>query len=370
MTTPTRKIIHIDMDCFYAAVEIRDNPSLADKPVAVGGSADERGVLCTCNYIARKFKVRSAMATAYAKRLCPDLIVLPVNMEKYREIAYVIRDIFREFTSLVEPLSLDEAYLDVTGSSHCQGSATLIAKAIRQKIWDTTQLTASAGVSSNKLLAKIASGWNKPNGLFVIRPQEINSFMQNLAVDELYGVGKVTAKKLHQLGIKTCADLQKIALLDLKNYFGDKGGDRLYEQCRGIDHRNVEPNRMRKSLSVEQTFLHDIEIDAHCFDLLRELYDSLIIRLEKYTANRHIKNQCVKIKLSNFKVITIERSSQQVNFALYEQLLREIADRSYGKIRLMGMGVHFADTDCFDSSIRPVGHLPPGEEGILKSTLK
>lgn len=343
MSNSSRKIIHIDMDCFYAAVEIRDNPSLADKPVAVGGLAEERGVLCTCNYIARKFKVRSAMATAYAKKLCPDLIILPVNMNKYREIAYTIRNIFLEFTSLVEPLSLDEAYLDVTHCSHYQGSATLIAKAIRQKIWDTVQLTASAGVSSNKLLAKIASGWNKPNGLFVIRPQEIDQFIQILPVNELFGVGKVTAKKLHQLRIKTCADLQKFSLFDLKNYFGEKGSNRLYEQCRGIDNRSVEPNRRRKSLSVEQTFKYDIDINEHSYTVLQELYDSLMVRLKKYTDNRPIKNQCIKIKLSNFKLITMERVSREINFSLYEQLLSEMANRCYGKIRLMGIGVNFID---------------------------
>lgn len=335
-----KKIIHIDMDCFYAAVEIRDNPSLADKPVAVGGLAEERGVLCTCNYIARKFKVRSAMATAYAKRLCPDLIILPVNMNKYREVAHLIRGIFREFTELVEPLSLDEAYLDVTHASHCQGSATLMAKAIRQKIWDTVKLAASAGVSSNKLLAKIASGWNKPNGLFVIRPQDIDHFMKNLSVNELYGVGKVTAKKLYQLGAKTCSDLQKISLFELEDHFGEKGGHRLYEQCRGIDNRSVEANRIRKSLSVEQTFKQDICLDDS-FPILSELYALLIARLKKYTADRPIKNQCIKIKLSNFKVITLERSCQAINFSLYEQLLSEIVMRQYGKIRLMGIGVHF-----------------------------
>lgn len=336
-----RKIIHIDMDCFYAAVEIRDNPSLANKPVAVGGSADERGVLCTCNYIARKFKVKSAMATAYAKRLCPDLIVLPVNMNKYREVAQVIHDIFREFTPLVEPLALDEAYLDVTHSPYHQGSATLIAKDIRQKIWDTVKLSASAGVSSNKLLAKIASGWNKPNGLFVIRPQDIDNFIKNLSVDELYGVGKVRAKKLHHLGLKTCLDLQKVALQDLINYFGEKGGNRLYEQSRGIDERLVEPNRVRKSLSVEQTFKQDLGLDEACISVLGELYNRLIVRIRKYASDRYIKNQHAKIKLSNFKQITIERSCNEINLPLYEQLFLDILKRQYGKIRLMGIGVHF-----------------------------
>ena len=341
LSNVTRKIIHIDMDCFYAAVEIRDNPSLADKPVAVGGSVEERSVLCTCNYIARKFKVRSAMATAYAKRLCPDLIVLPVNMQKYREVSEIIRAIFLEVTPLVEPLSLDEAYLDVTDSPHYQGSATLIANAIRQKIFDTVNLTASAGVSTNKLLAKIASGWNKPNGLFVIRPENIVSFMKNLPVDELYGVGKVTAKKLHELGLKTCADLQAMSLIELIDHFSEKSGNRLYEQCRGIDNREVEPNRIRKSLSVEQTFKQDIDMDNQCLSILHELYDSLTARLKRQCENRPIKNQCIKIKLSDFKIITLERVSQAVDFPLYENLLFELINRSYGKIRLMGIGVHF-----------------------------
>jgi DNA polymerase-4 len=339
----SRKIIHIDMDCFYAAVEIRDNPTLADKPVAVGGTAIERGVLCTCNYIARKFKVRSAMSTAYAQRLCPDLIVLPVNMQKYREVSEIIRAIFLEFTTLVEPLSLDEAYLDVTNVAYCQGSATLIAKAIQQKIFDTVNLTASAGVSTNKLLAKIASGSKKPNGLFVIRPQEIDAFMKHLPVAELYGVGKVTAKKLHALGLKTCTHLQKIPLNTLIEHFGEKGGNRLYEYCRGIDHRSVEPNRIRKSLSVEQTFQEDIPMNKDCLSILHELYDALIARLKRYGEHRPIKNQCIKIKLSNFKVITLERASESIDLSFYQNLLFELISRSYGKIRLMGIGVHFAE---------------------------
>lgn len=336
-----RKIIHIDMDCFYAAIEIRDNPTLADKPVAVGGSADERGVLCTCNYIARKFKVRSAMSTAYAKRLCPDLIVLPVNMQKYQQASEIIRSIFLEFTPLVEPLSLDEAYLDVTNAPYFQNSATLIAQAIRQKIFETVNLTASAGISTNKLLAKIASGWNKPNGSFVIHPRNINNFMKNLPVSELYGVGKVTAQKLHGLGLKTCPDLQAVSLPELIHYFGEKGGHRLYEQCRGIDNRSVEPNRVRKSLSVETTFKQDIDLSASTLPM-RELYDALIARLKKYDEHRQIKNQCIKIKLSDFKIVTLERSSQAVSFSLYEQLLSELINRSYGKIRLIGIGVHFS----------------------------
>jgi DNA polymerase-4 len=224
---------------------------------------------------------------------------------------------------------------------HYHGSATLIANAIRQKIFDTVHLTASAGVSINKLLAKIASGWNKPNGIFVIHPRDINVFMKNLPVDELYGVGKVTANKLHELGLKTCSDLQVVSLIELIDHFSEKTGNRLYEQCRGIDNREVEPNRIRKSLSVEQTFKQDIIMDSQCLVILRELYDSLMARLKRHSEHRPIKNQCIKTKLSDFKIVTLERSSQMIDFSLYENLLFELISRSYGKIRLMGIGVHF-----------------------------
>lgn len=339
-TQKLRKIIHIDMDCFYAAIEIRDNPTLADKPVAVGGQAHERSVLCTCNYIARKFGVRSAMASAFAKRLCPDLIILPVNMPKYREASEQIQQIFTEYTSLVEPLSLDEAYLDVSDASHCQGSATWMANEIRQKIWSTTHLTASAGVAPNKFLAKIASGWNKPNGLFVIRPQEIENFVKGLAVEELFGVGKVTAEKLHGLGLKTCFDLQKLSLNQLTNHFG-KLGKQLFEQSRGIDYRQVEPNRIRKSLSVERTFLHDIKLSENCDDILKELYKMLVYRIEEQEPERKIKNVYIKVKSRDFKVSTFERASHEIHLFEFQKLFAEFARREDFYIRLLGVGVHF-----------------------------
>jgi DNA polymerase IV len=337
---PTRKIIHVDMDCFYAAIEIRDNPALANKPVAVGGAPDKRGVICTCNYVARKYGVHSAMATASAYRRCRDLIVLPVNIAKYKQVAKRIHAIFREFTDLVEPLSLDEAYLDVTDAMHCRGSATLIAKEIRKRIWDVENLTASAGVAPNKFLAKIASGWKKPNGLFVIRPAEIENFIKNLAVDELFGVGKVTAEKLHNLGLKTCTDLQKFSLNELTDRFG-KFGQQLYNQCRGIDHRSVNPNRIRKSLSVERTFPQDIDNLDHCLQSLAELYIRLEQRIHDAAPNHPIKNQFIKIKFNDFKLTTVEVISTEINIACYQQLLREVCMREQKAIRLLGLGVHF-----------------------------
>lgn len=340
----SRKIIHIDMDCFYAAIEIRDNPSLENYPVAVGGKPEERSVLCTCNYIARKFGVRSAMSSAYALRLCPDLIILPVNMQKYREASNLIHEIFQEYTPLIEPLSLDEAYLDVSNSSHCQGSATWIAQEIRKKIFSETQLTASAGIAPNKFLAKIASGWNKPNGQFVIRPQDIENFVKDLSVEELFGVGKVTAEKLHKFGLKTCSDIQKYTLNELTDHFG-KLGKQLYEQSRGIDNRVVDPNRIRKSLSVERTFINDIDLTSDCEPILNDLYNLLMTRLQKYAPDRQIKNQYIKIKSSDFKLSTLERSCIEPTFSEFQKLFSELANREISSMRLLGLGVHFVNED-------------------------
>lgn len=337
---PQRKIIHVDMDCFYVAVEIRDNPSLENKPVAVGGAADQRGVLCTCNYIARQYGIRSAMATAYAYRLCHDLIVLPVNMNKYRETAKIIHGIFREFTDLIEPLSLDEAYLDVTNSPLFNGSATLIANEIRKRIVDTVKITASAGAAPNKFLAKIASGWKKPNGLFVIPPKDVADFVKSLPVKKLFGVGKVTAEKLNKLGFNLCSDLYTISLPELTAQFG-KLGKQLYEQSRGIDNRPVEPNRIRKSLSVEQTFKKDINTPEECTSVINDLYKRLIQRLNNLDTQPPIKNQYLKIKYSDFKLTTIERMCHSPDLIQYQNLLSEVGIESSTSIRLLGLGVHF-----------------------------
>jgi DNA polymerase-4 len=342
---PPRKIIHVDMDCFYAAIEIRDSPSLAELPVAVGGSAqDRRGVLCTCNYIARKFGVRSAMPTSQAYRLCPDLIVLPVNMYKYKAAATIIHSIFSEYTPLVEPLSLDEAYLDVTDSSFCQGSATLIAKEIREKIFERVNITASAGVAPNKFLAKIASGWKKPNGLFVIRPADIEAFVIDLPVKELFGVGKVTAEKLHALNLKTCGDLQKVSLLELTEQFG-KLGKHLHLNSFGIDDRLVNPNRIRKSLSVEETFSKDISSLENCSAIVEELFERLLRRLNDSDLNYPIKNQFIKVKYSDFKQTTLERISNTVELSQFKKLLSTIENKDNKPIRLLGLGVHFQTED-------------------------
>lgn len=349
-----RKIIHIDMDCFYAAVEVRDNPEFKNLPVAVGGSSQSRGVLCTCNYIARKYGIHSAMPTSQAYRLCPDLVVLPVNMDKYRAISKQIRSIFFDYTYLVETLALDEAYLDVTATTKLQGSATLIAQEIRHRIWQQHQLTASAGVSVNKFLAKVAGKINKPNGLYVLTPDKIEQFLIKLPITDLFGVGKVTATKLHAMGIHFCSQLYDISKEELVLTFGKFGGV-LYNQCRGLDERDVNPNRERKSLSVETTVVEDISSFVGCIKVLHQLYERLLRRLElNQQYNQEIKNYFIKIKFNNFKQVTKELSTFPVsdisgkNEDSIEHLI--IALKNIYKIhqgipvRLIGIGVNFKST--------------------------
>ncbi len=251
-----RKIIHIDMDAFYASVEQLDNPALRGKPVAVGGSR-ERGVVAAASYEARNFGVRSAMPSKLAKRKCPDLIFVKPHFSRYKEISEQIRAIFFEYTNLVEPLSLDEAYLDVTYTKRGKPSATLIANEIRRRIFIETGLTASAGVSYNKFLAKVASDVKKPNGMFVVTPEKAQEFIDQLEIRKFYGIGKVTAEKLNKMGIWIGSDLKKLDRIELVQLFG-KAGNYFYEICRGEDHRPVEPERERKSVGAEQTFSIDL----------------------------------------------------------------------------------------------------------------
>ena len=222
-----RKIIHVDMDCFYAQVELRDRPELRGKPVAVGGCPDNRGVISTADYVARKYGVRSAMSAAYAMKICPHLTIIHQGFQKYKLESEKIREVFCRYTNLIEPLSLDEAFLDVTESTECEGSATFLARKIRSEIFAETGLTASAGIASNKFLAKIASDWKKPNGQFTVHPNDIDKFMVDLKVEKIFGVGKVTAKKMNSLGIYTCYDLQGLSHSDLIRNFGKWGGETL-----------------------------------------------------------------------------------------------------------------------------------------------
>ena len=243
------KFIHCDCDCFFAAVEMRDDPALRGLPVAVGGDSTRRGVISTCNYEARRYGVRSAMATATALRRCRDLIVIPVNMDKYRAASRQVLAIFAEYTDLIEPLSLDEAYLDVTNSTACRGSATLIAQEIRTRVREEVGITISAGIAPNKFLAKVASEWRKPDGQFVVTPPMVPEFVRALPIQKIHGVGDVTARKMQLMGINTCADLQTLPLQELIERFGSFG-ERLYALSRGQDDRPVRTDQARKSISV------------------------------------------------------------------------------------------------------------------------
>lgn len=301
MQGQSRKIIHADMDAFYASVEIRENPSLKGKPVVVGGSPDSRGVVCAASYEARKFGVRSAIPCSVAKRLCPSAVFLYPNFPLYKSVSDQIRGIFLEYTDLVEPLSLDEAYLDVTENKISETSATRIAEAIKKNVREQVGLTVSCGVSYNKFLAKIASDWKKPDGLFVIRPQEASGFLENLPIGKFYGVGKVTEAKMKSLGVHTGRDLLGLSKLEMVGHFG-KAGSFYYEIVRGIDRRRVNPHHERKSVAIEDTFSRDTAIQAELLDRIRELADGLAGRIQKNSAQG--RSLTVKIKYSDFLLKT------------------------------------------------------------------
>ena len=336
-----RKIIHIDMDYFFAQVEERENPELKGRPVAIGGDYGGRGVLSTSNYEARKFGVKSAMPTRQAMKLCPHLILVPSNFEKYREASKAIFEVFKGFTRKIQSVSLDEAFLDVTDCKKFNNDAIEIAREIKRRIYGKTQLTASAGVSYNKLLAKIASDLNKPNGISVIIPHHVEKNISHFNVRKIWGVGKVTDVKMKEYGIRTFGDLQKYKKLDLVNLFGDFGAS-LYEYCRGIDNSIVEGNGERKSLSVEHTFQTDISCRDDLIIKLETCYNELLERLQKVT-DRHIKTIQVKIKYADFSTTTIEAKSD-LCFNSYKNLFLRRYDLGDKSIRLLGTGVKFFST--------------------------
>lgn len=300
-----RKIIHVDMDAFYASVEQRDNPELRGKPVAVGG-ARERGVVAAASYEARKFGVRSAMPSVTARRKCPDLIFVKPRFDVYKQVSLQIRAIFLRYTPIIEPLSLDEAYLDVTDNLQGIGSATEIAKRIRAEIRAETQLTASAGVSYNKFLAKLASDHRKPDGLFVITPAIGPGFVEGLTVERIHGVGPATAAKMNRLGILTALDLRAKDLAFLRTHFG-KAGLHYYNICRGIDHRPVHADRVRKSVGAETTFSRDLA----SFDEMKAELAPLIEKVWRYCVSSGMRARTVtlKVKFADFQIITRSRTS-------------------------------------------------------------
>ncbi|MCC4818459.1 DNA polymerase IV [Vibrio lentus] len=335
-----RKIIHVDMDCFYAAVEMRDNPAYRNRPLAVGGHEKQRGVLSTCNYEARKFGIRSAMPTGKALQLCPNLLVVPGRMQVYVEISKKIREIFSRYTALIEPLSLDEAFLDVTESTLCHGSATLIAESIRRDIWNELNLTASAGVAPIKFLAKVASDMNKPNGQFVIPPQDVQAVIDDLPLEKIPGVGKVSIEKLHLAGLFTCKDIKGADYRDLLLKFGRQGAS-LWKRSHGIDEREVIIERERKSVGVERTFTQNISTYAECWQVIEDkLFPELETRLEKASPSKAIIKQGIKLKFADFQQTTIEHIHASLDREHFKELLSEILKRQQGReIRLLGLSV-------------------------------
>jgi DNA polymerase-4 len=337
-----RKIIHFDMDAYYASIEIRDNPSLKDKPVVIGGNADSRGVVCTASYEARKFGIRSAMASAHAAKLCPHAIFIRPNFEKYLAVTRQIQEIFKKYTPLVEPISLDEAYLDVTHNE--QGLyATKIARLIQNEIFEKTQLTGSAGIAPNKMLAKIASDMNKPNGLTVILPEQVHAFMETLPLRKINGIGPVTEKSLAAKGFTLCRDLWPYSLAELEEKIGNHRSVWLYERARGVDDRQVEIDRIRKSLGSEDTFATDIldmgllknELEKICYDVMESLN------------RKQIKGKTVtlKVKYHDFTRITraqtLEEAVESAEnlIQITKGMLESKTEAGKKRIRLLGVSV-------------------------------
>ncbi len=338
-----KKIIHIDMDCFFAAVECRDDPAVADKPVAVSGQSG-RSVLTTCNYEARKFGCRSAMPLFKALKLCPHLVVKPIRFDAYRAESKKIRAIFARYAEKIEPLSLDEAFLDV---SHRPEYAWEIAKLIRKEIWEECQLTASAGISFNKMLAKISSDWKKPNGQFAVTPDQVAAFMKDLPLRKIPGVGPKSEAKLKGLGFVTCGELQEVSLNKMYQLFGNTWGPELYKLCRGEDDREVDTTRFRKSLSNESTYAEDLETLEACEAELPELVEELKEDLDKRKDKEPVWKLYLKLKFSDFKSTTRERISDEVNFYSFAELLRDAFERNPNPVRLMGVGVKFREPVVF-----------------------
>ncbi|MFT4031876.1 MAG: DNA polymerase IV [Siphonobacter sp.] len=338
MLATFRKIIHIDMDAFYASVEQRDNPDLRGKPVAVGGSR-ERGVVAAASYEARVFGVRSAMASVSALRKCPQLIFVRPRFDVYREVSQQIRDIFAEYTPFIEPLSLDEAYLDVTDNLKGISTATQIAQEIKTLIKERTGLTASAGVSFNKFLAKIASDYQKPDGLFVIKPSQAASFVENLPVKDFHGIGKVTAEKMHKMGIFTGGDLRTQTQETLIRHFG-KAGRWYYQIARGEDDRPVNPDRIRKSIGAEETFSTDLEDIELLLNELWPITEEVWRRAER--SGKFGKTVTLKVKFGDFEQITRSRTSLQpiTEQRFYERMIKDLFDSIFPLrmgIRLIGV---------------------------------
>ncbi|QEA40932.1 DNA polymerase IV [Pistricoccus aurantiacus] len=339
-----RKILHADCDCFYAAVEMRDNPALEKIPLAIGGTADHRGVIATCNYPARAYGIHSAMPTARALRLCPELTLLPGDFDRYRQVSQEIQTIFHELTLKVEPLSLDEAFLDVSDVTRFRGSATWMARWLKQECLSRTGITLSVGAAPSKFLAKIASDWEKPDGLFVITPEEVDDFVTALPVKRLHGVGPATAAKLKAMDIETCSDLRRWPIDALLERFG-KFGRRLYELARGIDDREVRVERERKSVSSETTFHRDLPDLNACLEALPPLAEKLEARLARH-GYPALDRVFVKIRFDDFSMTTLESVGREPTVAAFADLLERAWPRGQRPVRLLGVGVRLVNAEA------------------------
>lgn len=376
-----RQIIHIDMDCFYAAVEMRDNPQYKNRPLAVGGKS-KRSVLCTANYPARKFGVRAAIPSTMALKLCPELVIVPPNFQKYKQASEIIHQVFLEFTKQIQPLSLDEAFLDITHfSTFHDVSPFEIAQMIKKKILDRTELTASAGIANTKFLAKIASDWKKPNGIYEIKIDQVPTFLKDLKVKKLPGVGPVTNEKMKNLGLDTCLDLQNYGQANLIQNFGKFGG-RLYELSLGIDHSEVKSSRTSKSLSIENTFKENLNTEKLLLEI-PQLVDDFSLRFLRKRKNRLPKSIFVRIKLPNHDKKGLEKSVinflnlsediekivkhninnetnleqnisdlSQLLTPYFSKLTHEIMEKHQSEIRLFGLGVRYQNPELDLSEIK------------------
>lgn len=361
------------MDCFYAAVEMRDNPKLRNIPIAIGGPSKTKGVLCTSNYIAREFGVRAAMPTFKAFELCPHLTLIPPHFEKYEIVSKQIRKIFFDYSDKVQMLSLDEAFIDVTDSSHHGGSATLIAKEIKQRIFAETNLTASAGVACNKMLAKIASDWKKPNGLYCISPEQVSDFVKNLPLRKIPGIGKVSAMNLEKYGFKKCEDISKTNIFELIRKLGKRSALDLYESCIGVDNSIVVPRSQRKSLGIERTYFEDISIQDLIeinFQEIVTMFDQRIENISEYHLNnRAVSHLFIKIRFEDFETHTKDLSispelaflilkNKKLNHEAISILKKATKDllsvNTHRSIRLYGIGLRFKDS-CPYQLLLPLG---------------
>lgn len=339
-----RKILHVDCDCFFAAVEMRENPQLCYVPIAIGGHSDRRGVISTCNYPARQFGIHSAMATSQALKQCPDLILLPGNMALYREVSNQIMSIIQRYGIAYEQVSVDEAYIELDPAD----SAIEIGNKIRSEVECEVGITVSVGAAPNKFLAKIASDWNKPNGLFAVKPHQVDAFVSQLSVRKIPGIGPKTAERLAEKGIHNCADAQKYSLIELVNLFGRTGAS-LYKRCRGEDERLLRIDRVRKTISVEHTFARDIFLTEQLNDEVEYLWQKFLQRTDKANIDSRSLAPFVKVKFNDFSQTTLADHLQVVSLDSFRQLLQQArlrhdADEVQG-VRLIGIGGRCPDID-------------------------